>query len=122
MAAMQDHDPTSPRWLLFSFEGRIGRRTWWLCSAAVLIGLAIYLTAVLRIAGVTRDTTELLVNGLLLWPALAISVKRWHDRDKPGWWALIAFVPVIGWLWLLIENGMLRGSAGVNRFGEEPLL
>ena len=119
---MQDHDPTSPRWLLFSFEGRIGRRSWWLWSAAVLIGLSIYLTAVLRIAGLPKGTTDLLVTLLLVWPALAISVKRWHDRDKPGWWALIAFVPVVGWIWALIENGLLRGSDGVNRFGTEPPL
>ena len=117
---MQDHDPTSPRWLLFSFDGRIGRRSWWLWGAAVMIGMAMYLTAVLRIAGMSKDTTVLLVNLLLLWPALAISVKRWHDRDKPGWWALIAFVPVIGWIWVLIENGLLRGTAGGNRFGDQP--
>lgn len=117
---MNDRDPTSPRWLLFSFDGRIGRRSWWLWGAAVMIGMAMYLTAVLRIAGVAKDTADLLVNLLLLWPALAISVKRWHDRDKPGWWALIAFVPVIGWIWLLVENGLLRGSDGANRFGDVP--
>ena len=117
---MQDHDPTSPRWLLFSFDGRIGRRSWWLWGAAVMIGMAMYLTVVLRLAGLSGETADLLVNALLLWPALAISVKRWHDRDKPAWWVLIAFVPVIGWLWVLIENGLLRGSAGANRFGKEP--
>ena len=88
MGVMQDHDPTSPRWLLFSLSGRITRRSWWLWGAAVMIGMAMYLTVVLRVAGVAKETTELLVNLLLFWPALAISVKRWHDRDKPGWWAL----------------------------------
>ena len=117
---MDDRDPTSPRWLLFSFDGRIGRRSWWLWGAAVMIGMEMYLTAVLRIAGVAKETADLLVNLLLLWPALAISVKRWHDRDKPGWWALIAFVPVIGWIWLVVENGLLRGSDGANRFGDVP--
>ena len=119
---MQDHDPTSPRWLLFSFAGRISRRSWWLWGAAVTIGMAMYLTVVLRVAGVAKETADLLVNLLLFWPALAISVKRWHDRDKPAWWALIAFVPVIGWIWVLIENGLMRGTAGVNRFGREPSL
>jgi uncharacterized membrane protein YhaH (DUF805 family) len=57
----------------------------------------------------------------LLWPSMAIMVKRWHDRDKRGWWALVVFVPVIGWIWALIENGLLRGTAGANRFGAEPL-
>ena len=117
---MPDRDPTSPRWLLFSFDGRIGRRTWWLWGAAAMIGLAIYLTVLLRVAGLSKEVTDGVVNLLLVWPALAISVKRWHDRDKPGWWALVAFVPVIGWIWVLIENGLLRGTRSANRFGEEP--
>jgi uncharacterized membrane protein YhaH (DUF805 family) len=29
-------------------------------------------------------------------------------------------VPVIGWVWVLIENGLLRGSDGANRFGDRP--
>jgi uncharacterized membrane protein YhaH (DUF805 family) len=117
---MDSRDVTSPRWLLFSFDGRIGRRTWWLWGAAAMVGLAIYLTAVLRIAGVRAETTELLVNALLLWPVMALAVKRWHDRDKPGWWALVVFVPVIGWIWALIANGFLRGTRGPNRFGDKP--
>ena len=31
-----------------------------------------------------------------LWMKLAVLVKRWHDRDKSGWWVLITFIPVIG--------------------------
>lgn len=117
---MPDRDPTSPRWLLFSFDGRIGRRTWWLWGFGAMIGLGIYLTVVLRVAGVSKEIADGVVNGLLVWPALAISVKRWHDRDKPGWWALVAFVPVIGWIWVLIENGLLRGTCSANRFGNAP--
>ncbi|MDH5331954.1 MAG: DUF805 domain-containing protein, partial [Aquincola sp.] len=57
-------------------------------------------------------------NVLLLWPALALSVKRWHDRDKSGWWVLVALIPFIGWLWMLIENGVRRGTVGPNRYGD----
>lgn len=114
------HDTDSLRWLLFSFRGRIGRRTWWLWAAAAAIGMAAYLTVVLRVAGVSETTTDLLVNAALLWPALAVSVKRWHDRDFSGWWALVVFVPVIGWLWALVANGLLRGTPGPNRYGAVP--
>ncbi len=107
-------------WLWLSFEGRIGRRTWWLWSVAALIGLAAYLTIVLRIAGLPAPATEHAVNLLLLWPALALSVKRWHDRGKSGWWVLVGLIPVIGWVWLLVENGVLPGQDTPNPHGPPP--
>jgi uncharacterized membrane protein YhaH (DUF805 family) len=55
------------------------------------------------------------------WPSLAIYVKRWHDRGKSGWWVLIVFVPIIGYLWLLIECGFLAGDDGPNEYGPDPL-
>ena len=39
-----------------------------------------------------------------IWISLAVSVKRWHDRDKSGWWILIGLVPLIGSIWQFIEN------------------
>ena len=115
-ATMFDDRPTL-RQLLFGFGGRIGRRTWWLWGVAAPLGLALYFTVLLRVVGVSPRATEVAVNLALLWPALAVSVKRWHDRGKSGWWVLVALVPFVGWLWMLVENGFLRGTAGVNRFG-----
>ncbi|MDH4289059.1 MAG: DUF805 domain-containing protein [Aquincola sp.] len=111
-------ESSSVRQLLFSFDGRIGRRTWWLWGVAALLGLGLYATVLLRVAGLSAATTETTVNVLLLWPALALSVKRWHDRDKSGWWVLVALIPFIGWLWMLIENGVRRGTVGPNRYGD----
>ena len=58
---------------------------------------------------------------LLLWPSICLYAKRWHDRDKSGWWSLIVFVPIIGSIWILVELGFLRGTEGPNRFGPDPL-
>ena len=55
-----------------------------------------------------------------IWMKLAVLVKRWHDRDKSGWWVLITLVPLIGWLWQLIECGFLDGTPGPNRYGPSP--
>lgn len=118
--ALPDVDPESPRRILFSLAGRIGRRTWWLWGVAAMLGLGLYATVLLRVAGVSAATTDMLVNLLLLWPALAISAKRWHDRGKSAWWVLIVLIPFVGWVWTLIENGCLRGQAGTNRYGAEP--
>jgi uncharacterized membrane protein YhaH (DUF805 family) len=110
-----------PRRMFFSLDGRISRRDFWLYGVLALLGLAVLGHALLGIARVRADTAERIVNVLLVWPAMAVSVKRWHDRDKSGWWVLINLVPVIGWLWALIDNGLLRGTPGPNRYGDDPL-
>lgn len=56
----------------------------------------------------------------LIWVSFALPIKRWHDRNKSGWWILIAFIPVIGAVWALIENGCLRGTEGRNSYGDDP--
>ncbi|MGL6109490.1 MAG: DUF805 domain-containing protein [Rubrivivax sp.] len=110
-----------PRRLFFSFRGRVSRREFWVYGVLALIGLALLGHALLGIARVRPQTADLIVNLMLVWPALAVSVKRWHDRDKSGWWMLLNLVPVIGWLWALVDNGFLRGTSGPNRFGDDPL-
>lgn len=110
-----------PAQIFFSAHGRISRRTWWLYGVAAILGLGLLLTALLRIAGADEDTATAVASLVLLWPSLAISIKRWHDRDKSAWWVLVGLIPVIGGLWLLIENGFLRGTPGANRYGDDPL-
>ena len=110
-----------PLRMFFSLRGRVSRRQYWLYGVRALAALAVLAHALLGIARVRAPTADLIVNLLLVWPALAVSVKRWHDRDRSGWWVLLNLLPVIGWLWALIDNGFLRGTAGRNRFGDDPL-
>jgi uncharacterized membrane protein YhaH (DUF805 family) len=84
-------------------------------------------------------------TALFCWIFLATAIKRLHDRDRSGWW-IVAFVfvprllfrfsdwlPDAGWfvpfdcaiyalwLWGLAELFCLRGTAGSNRFGPDPV-
>jgi uncharacterized membrane protein YhaH (DUF805 family) len=43
-----------------------------------------------------------------------------HDSDRTGWWYLLIFVPLIGWIILLIWY-VTKGTDGPNRFGPDPL-
>jgi uncharacterized membrane protein YhaH (DUF805 family) len=65
-----------------------------------------------------------IVLGLILFPlmlvGIIVQIKRWHDRDKSGWWVLINFIPCIGHIWTLVECGFLPGTPGDNRFGPDP--
>ncbi len=54
-------------------------------------------------------------------PGFAGTTKRWHDRNRSGWWSLLLLVPVIGWIWVFISLGCRDGSRGPNRFGPDPL-
>ena len=85
-----------------------------------LLGLGLLLTLLLGIAGVEQGYIETFVNLLLVWPAIAVSAKRWQDRNRAPWWVLVTLIPVIGWFWALIDNGFVKGTPGPNRFGQPP--
>jgi uncharacterized membrane protein YhaH (DUF805 family) len=119
--------------LLFGFNGRIGRRAFWI---GVLIT---YLASVgLALVGAVFDAmfgTEPIRNlsffaGLYpistiaacipFWCGLAIAVKRLHDRDKGAKWLIIQIIPILGSLWLILEMGALPGTTGPNDWGDDP--
>ena len=112
--------------LLFSFRGRVSRQPYWLATLAIMAAGGT-VQSVLGPFGPDRPMTavpaavSIVFFVLAAWIGLAVQVKRWHDRDKSGWWALINLVPVLGPLWVLIECGFLKGAEGANRFGEDPL-
>jgi uncharacterized membrane protein YhaH (DUF805 family) len=121
--------------LLFSFRGRVNRAKFWLVALGIVVVDEIILLAVLvgklAMARNPQDTyapigplASIVLLAFLVfvtWISLAVAVKRFHDRDKTGWWILLVFVPVIGGLWYLIECGFLRGTEGHNTFGPDPL-
>jgi uncharacterized membrane protein YhaH (DUF805 family) len=70
---------------------------------------------------VAKGAISGLVSLVLLVPSLAGGVKRAHDRDRSGWFLLLWLLPIIGWIWLFVVLGFLRGTDGPNRFGRDPL-
>jgi len=120
--------------LLFGVHGRVNRAKFWLVALGIFV-LEVIIFAVL--GGTTAMSTDpqqamanigpvagvvLFVFGVVaLWISIAVAIKRYHDRNKSGWWVLIVFVPIIGGLWYLIECGFLRGTPGPNDYGPDPL-
>lgn len=115
-------DQTSPLHIFLSVKGRVSRRTFWLYGVVALLGMGLLASALLGIAGVEQRRIETIVNLLLVWPAIAVSAKRWQDRNRAPWWVLVTLIPVVGWAWALIDNGFVKGTPGSNRFGERPAL
>ena len=110
-------------WFLFSLRGRISRRQYWLNFILPVLALSFVIAFVsdprLNPNG-GGSWLVILWSLAVLWPGVATQVKRWHDRDKSGWWYLISFVPIIGSLWAFIETGFLPGTEGDNRYGPDP--
>jgi len=113
-------DALSMRQILFGLRGRVPRKVFWLYGVLGPLLVSVMLEMLLGIVGVSERRAEVFTTALLVWPCAAVSVKRWHDRDKSGWWALVYLIPLIGVLWTLIANGLLRGTTGPNRFGDDP--
>jgi len=105
---------------LLTTEGRITRATYWKFFA-VFYG---FLILVALFGGKEPSAGFTMLVGLIFIPlaliGIIVQIKRWHDRDKSGWWVLINLVPCIGGLWTLIECGFLPGTPGDNRFGPDP--
>ena len=74
-----------------------------------------------------------------------VGIKRLHDRDKSGWWLLVFYVlpavlsriaeaagtglqfifslaTLVLSIWGFVELGCLRGTAGPNKYGSDPLV
>ena len=108
--------------LLFAFDGRINRAKFWLGAVVIWVVWAV----VIAIASAMNSSFGWIIGGVfyiaVIWVGLAVSIKRWHDRDKSGWWVLISFIPLIGPIWALVETGFLEGTPGTNQYGPDPLM
>jgi uncharacterized membrane protein YhaH (DUF805 family) len=143
--------------LLLDFHGRISRAPFWIglaiLSAAEVI--ARYLLGVPFFPAEMKPfpvrLTEAAIELVTLYPTAAVVVKRLHDRDQPGIYAvwligitlvitvtdlvgltddpknitwldlLLAFIAIAIGLAFLVELGFRRGTPGDNRYGSDPL-
>jgi uncharacterized membrane protein YhaH (DUF805 family) len=94
-----------------SIDGRAGRREFW----SVHFGIGFVQT--LLTATPPPLTLRLIVGAISLCIAVAVGVRRLHDRDKSGWWLLLVLVPILGILWSLVELGFCPATRGANRYG-----
>jgi len=100
------------------FDGRSSRKEYWmfmLGHAALFVFCAVWAVPLGEEAGAAIYVLALL--GLLV-PTLAVQVRRFHDQDRSGWFALINLFPYIGWIIVLVFM-MLEGTEGENRFGPD---
>lgn len=107
------------------FHGRARRAEYWYFALFNLL-ISIVLGVLDLVIGTGGDDFGFGLLGSIyslavLLPALGVLVRRLHDTNRSGWWALIAFVPCIGGIVLLVFT-VSDGTYGENRFGPNPKL
>ena len=104
-----------------NFNGRATRAEFWWFSLFI---------ALVDFAMSTIDTFLGLGSfglGMLHWlwfiatilPTVAVAARRLHDINKSGWWQLLDFAIIVGWIiqvvWLIRQ-----GDKGPNKYGPDP--
>ncbi len=120
---------------LFDVFGRVRRRDFWLFLAASALIYSLMFRNALTLSDWHRYEAMGLIEQIyrslgnqyafilffvMQLATLAVIIRRWHDRDKSGFWTFIGFVPVIGQVWMIVELGFLPGSDDNNRYGPSP--
>ena len=104
------------------FSGRARRKEYWMFTLINAIVGAI-INVIQLILGLELPYLYIFFHGLspffVLLPVLALAIRRLHDTDRSGAWALLFFVPFIGWLVLLVFF-CTEGTSGSNRYGNDP--
>ena len=111
------------------FSGRSRRLEYWMftlfhiLTIALLIGLAIFFGSPSGQPHTLAENYFLVVTALFVLgtiiPSIAVTVRRLHDQDKPGWYYFLSFIPYIGGL-IMIVLMCLDGTPGSNSYGADP--
>ncbi len=131
-----------------SFEGRIGRKTFWIAVAVLTV---VEFAAHFLAEQIQGDRLSAIVDLAFTYPEFAVAVKRAHDRnmplvfliaffgasavldlltvlemtgseDEPSAVSVLIAVPfTILALFLLVELGFRKGADGPNQYGPDPL-
>ncbi|WP_345880972.1 DUF805 domain-containing protein [Shewanella algae] len=98
------------------FTGRARRTEYWMFTLFYII-FSLVVSAIDYALGTT--VLGLIYSLGLLLPSIAVAARRLHDTDRSGWWQLLAFIPIIGWIVLLVFYCQ-DSEVGDNRFGNNP--
>lgn len=99
------------------FSGRATRSEYWYF---ILINMAISII----LAAVDRSIADggilyTVYSIIVFIPSIAVAARRLHDTDRTGWWQLIIFIPIIGFIILIIF--LVQDSKSYeNKYGSNP--
>ncbi len=111
--------------IYFLFEGRMNRvdfftGTFFLFSAASLVS---FVSSSVRVPITEEEAVALsvLFSSLFMFLWSILIVRRLHDRDMPGKYALGMTIPGYN-IYFLLQLLLLKGTDGSNRYGADTVV
>ncbi|PLX66371.1 MAG: DUF805 domain-containing protein [Denitrovibrio sp.] len=98
-----------------NFDGRATRTEYWYFT---MFNILFYIGASLVDVIIMVPIASMLYGLIVLLPGIAVLVRRLHDIGKTGWWILLSFVPVIGFVILIYF--LVQDSHPDNEYGPNP--
>lgn len=98
------------------FDGRARRSEYW-----YFVLFNIIISVIVGVIGEVIGTNLLssVYSLAVLLPSIAVGVRRLHDIGKSGWFLLIAFIPLLGAIYLIYLFAS-DSDAGNNEYGSNP--
>jgi uncharacterized membrane protein YhaH (DUF805 family) len=121
--------PTPARFYL-SPSGRISRSQYWLkfllpyLAVDITLDIASHLAPADSSVATTISNVWAFFSLLVVWPSIAVLIKRMHDRNRSGWLFLILLVPTLIFVTLLftwVGPSLVEAAAG-KPVSEPPTL
>ncbi len=98
-----------------NFRGRATRAEYWWWALFLFLGG--FVTGIIDSLGI--GVTQALFNLATFLPGIAIGARRLHDIGKSGWWQLLWFAILVGWIILIIWS-IRQGDREPNKHGVDP--
>lgn len=105
------------------FEGRARRKEYWLFYlATIIISIAFgfiegFMSGLMGVASMDATTVSPIILSLVFFiPTIAVGTRRLHDTGRSGWWQLLWFIPIIGWIVLIVFFAQ-QTSPQTNQWG-----
>lgn len=123
--------------LFFSFSGRMNRGRFWAVIAfwiLVRLGVPYLLYTFAMLPGQSLDIQDAtagpeifeagkiyaVLTVISLISTVSAAVRRLHDFDASGLWAILLFIPGVEFIAYLVI-GLIGSQRGANRYGLNPL-
>ena len=105
---------------IFSLNGRLNRKPYFFGNLALGLISFIFKSIMENSPGILTSILGFIVGVAIIIGSVSLIVRRLHDLDKGGLWALIMLIPIVDFIFSLYLL-FAKGTDGYNRFGEDPL-